>query len=88
MTTATMDRGGNERRKPQPGPSADKGIPPNTRELAEYTEGQASFARGECEDHNPYESGGNRISWFTGYYDARTNANLAGVFARNNITFP
>jgi hypothetical protein len=60
------------------------------RKTTEYTQGKVAFEAGASEDDNPYigATGGHRVSWFTGYFDARTNKNLASCFQRNGITFP
>lgn len=60
------------------------------RSNAAYTQGRVAFAAGAAEDDNPYvgATGGNRSSWFSGYFDARTNKKLGPVFQRNGITFP
>ena len=77
---------------PEDAPESGVPIPTNTRETPEYRQGRAAHAGGLTEDANPYPCGGftgaTRISWFTGFYDARTNAKLGGAFARNGITFP
>lgn len=64
------------------------GLPKDTRTRAEYTLGKIAFEAGKSEDDCPYPEGGERISWFTGYFDTRTATKLAGVFERNNITWP
>lgn len=69
-----------------------KPLPARTREMPEYAEGAAAFTAGKTDDSNPYEcggfTGGQRISWFTGFYDAQTNAKLGNAFERNGISFP
>lgn len=67
-------------------------IPQIDRSTPEYEAGKTAFASGIEEDDNPYPKGGNtggqRMSWFSGYFDARTSKRLGPAFDRNGITFP
>lgn len=67
---------------------------PDPRSVPAYNEGRKAFMDGLCEDDCPYppmvsdSCSGNRVAWFTGYFDCRTGSRLADVFRRNGISWP